>query len=90
MLEWTFFAVSAVTFALVYRLALETLSWKARIGWLTGTGLLLVLYSVAAIIAMIRPKYAKDPLAAISFLAAGVPATALVGRRLIREMRRRS
>jgi hypothetical protein len=83
--EWTMLTVCAVAFALVYRQALRVLASKAKVAWLIGTGLLISLFSAGAVSSMLHPKYAKDPMLASTFLAAGLPALGLIGYHLVRE-----
>lgn len=84
-LEWTVLAICAVAFAGLYRQALRFLTPKAKVAWLIGTGLLLVLYSAGAISSMLHPKYVKDPMLARTFLMVGSPALALISYHLVRE-----
>jgi hypothetical protein len=57
--EWTVLAFCAIAFPIFYRAATRTLPGKMRIGWLTGTGVLIALFSVGAVASILRPKYVK-------------------------------
>ncbi|HWA16582.1 MAG TPA: hypothetical protein VG817_09115, partial [Gemmatimonadales bacterium] len=84
-MEWTVLGVCTVGFLLLYWLALRTLASKARMGWLVGTALLISLFSAGAVSAILRPKYAKDPLLAATFLAVGLPMLGMIAYHLVRE-----
>jgi peptidoglycan/LPS O-acetylase OafA/YrhL len=87
--EWTVLAICAMAFAMVFRLALRFLAPDAKVAWLIGTCLLISLFSAGAVSSVFRPKYAKDPMLASTFLAAGLPALGLIGYQLVREALRR-
>ena len=78
-------AISVPAFALLYRQALRVLTSKAKVAWLIGTGLLISLFNAGAVSSMLHPKYAKDPMLASAFLAAGLPVLGLIGYHLVRE-----
>ena len=87
--EWTVLAICAMAFVLVFWAALRFLGPAAKVAWLIGAGLLIGLFSAGAVSSMFHPKYAKDPMLASTFLAAGLPALGLIGYQLVREARHR-
>lgn len=87
--EYTALAISVPAFAFLYRKALLLLTPKAKVAWLAGTGVLLVLFDLGALSAQLHPKYAKDPMLGSLFLAAGLPVLGLIGYHLVREIIRR-
>lgn len=84
-LEYVALIISLPVFAFLYRVALLHLRPKARAVWLGGTGLLILLFDLAAINATFHPKYAPDPMLASLFLMGGVPVLGLIGYHLVRE-----
>jgi len=88
-LEYTVLGLVIPAFAFLYRAALH-LPARARAVWLGGTGLLVLLFDVAAIHVRLHPKYAPDPLMASAFLAAGVPALGFIAYDLCRALRVRT
>ncbi len=84
-LEYVALALTVPAFAWLYKKAVPRMGPKARLAWLIGTSLLITLYSLAALNAILSPKYPKDPMLGWMFLAAGVPAFALIGYRLVRK-----
>ena len=87
-LEYTALVISVPAFAFLYRMALVLLAPKAKAAWLGGTGLLILLFDVAAANVKLHPRYALDPMLASLFLMAGVPALGLISHHLVRETRR--
>jgi hypothetical protein len=88
-LECAALIVSVPAFAFLYRVALLHLAPKAKLLWLGGTGLLILLFDVAAVNAKLHPKYAPDSMLASLFLTAGVPALGLICYHVSRETFRR-
>lgn len=86
-LEYAALAISIPAFVILYRQALRVLTRRARLAWLAATSLLLALYSLGALNAAFHPKYPLDPTLGSAFLAAGLPALALLACRLVREWR---
>jgi hypothetical protein len=86
--EYTVLVLCVIAFAFLYRLTMSRLPVKARMVWLTGTGLLVLLFDVGAVNACLRPKYALDPLLGAIFLIAGVPVLGVIGRALAMDIRR--
>ncbi|MBI1896890.1 MAG: hypothetical protein HYS04_10225 [Acidobacteria bacterium] len=87
-LEYAALIVSLPAFASLYRMALH-LAPTAKLVWLGGTGLLVLLFDLAAVHAKLHPKYAADPMLSSLFLTAGVPVLGLIGCHLTREKFRR-
>jgi len=87
--EYAALALSVPAFAFLYRGALLRLSSKAKLAWLGGAGLVLLLLNAGAVNARLHPKYALDPMLASVFLAAGVPVLVLIGYHITRETIRR-
>ncbi|WP_321472170.1 hypothetical protein [uncultured Paludibaculum sp.] len=85
-LEWTVLAICVPAFIGLYWQALRSLSSKARMTWLAGTGILFGLFCTAAVASMLHPKYAKDPMLAATFLAVGLPVLGLISYHLYREV----
>ena len=77
-IEYIALAAGAVAFGLLYRAAVRHLDRKTRLAWLLGTGLLILLFDVAAVSSRMNPKYPLDALVASWFLAVGLPALAAV------------
>ena len=88
-LEWTVLAICAIAFPLLYGLALRILTRTAKMAWLLGAGLLIVLFSSGAVSSILHPKYPKDPMLGMTFLSAGVPTLGVIGYHLRREIRNR-
>jgi hypothetical protein len=84
-LEYGALIMSVPVFAFLYRMALLHLGAKARRAWLTGTGLLVLLFNLGAMNAKLHPKYAPDPMLAALFLIAGVPVLGLIVYHLVRD-----
>lgn len=88
--EGIFLAISAAAFALLYRFALRSLAYRARMVWLMGVAGIAAFFNVAAVSAILRPMFPRDPLLGACVLAAGVSLCAMIGIRLFRETRRRA
>ena len=84
--EWVALVLSVPTFAFLYRIALSRLTRTERSLWLTGTALLLALFSMGGINIILHPKYALDQKLALLFLAAGTPVLGLIGYHLFTNM----
>lgn len=78
--------VPALTF--LCRLGLQLLSRKEKVIWLGGLGVLVSLFSTAAVSAIVRPKYTADPMLGVMFLAGGLPLLGFTIFHLTREVRR--
>jgi hypothetical protein len=84
-LEYAVLVISIPAFAFLYRTALLHLAPRAKAAWLGGTGLLILLFDLAALSAKLHPKYAPDRMLASLFLTAGVPVFGLISYHLVRE-----
>jgi hypothetical protein len=85
--EYAALALSVLAFAFLYRKALLILTPKFKVGWLTGVGLLMILFDVGALSANLRPKYPKDPILGALFLTASLPVLGLIIYHLLGEAR---
>ena len=83
--EYGVLAVSVPAFALLYRMALRLLRPQAKTAWLGGTGVLVLLFDLAALSARLRPRYPLDPMLGSLFLAVGLPLLVLISHHLVRE-----
>ena len=83
--EFALLACCPPALALLARSAMRCLRPKERLLWLGATALLLTLFHMAAIAAVLQPKYARDTAAGAGWLCAGLPALAWIGHRLWRE-----
>lgn len=85
-LEYAVLALSVPGFGFLYRKAMALLDRKEKIAWLSGTGLVIALFSLGAINANLYPKYELDSLLGTLFLGAAVPVVALLAFHLVREL----
>jgi len=76
--EYAALIVSVPAFAFLYRKALRHLTSKAKLVWLGSTGLLILLFDLAAVVAIRQPTYAPDPMLGTVFLMAGIPVLGLI------------
>jgi hypothetical protein len=71
-------------FAFLYRKALRLLTPRGIAAWLGGTGLVILLFDLAAFEAIRHPKYPNDVMAGSLFLAVSLPVLALACYHLAR------
>ena len=76
--EYAALIISIPAFAFLYRMALLHLASRAKLAWLGGTGLLVLMFDLASGVAILRPKYVPDPMLGSLFLMAGVPVLGLL------------
>jgi hypothetical protein len=88
-LEFAVLIVSLPALAFLYRMALLHLTPKAKIAWLGGAGLVVLLFDLGAVRSALYPRYAADPMIGSFFLMAGVPVLGLIVYHFAREISRR-
>lgn len=81
-LEYTALGVGLVVLLLLYCGAEVFLAAREKALWLAGTGLLVLLFDVAAVNATFHPKYPSDPAIAAGVLLAGIPLLVLLTTRM--------
>ncbi|MCL4401984.1 MAG: hypothetical protein M1436_04875 [Acidobacteria bacterium] len=84
-LEYAVLILCVPAFAVLYGMALRFLAPKAKLAWLGGTAVLVLLFNLAALNARLHPKYAPDAALSSLFLTAGLPVLGLICCHLVRE-----
>ena len=87
MAERAALIAAAISLVPLYRQALRHLALRERIWWLGGTGLMVLLFDLAALNARLHPVNRNDSEIASFVLFAGLPLLALFCRRLFRLTR---
>ncbi len=78
-LEWTVFGLCVLAFPFLYWFALKSLTPKAQLGWLIGTGFLIALFSAGAASLTLWPKSPQDPIVGLTFLTLALPVLPVIG-----------
>jgi hypothetical protein len=83
--EYAALVISGAAFAFIYRKACQVLTFKSKLVWLALTGVLILLFDLAALEARLHPKYPNDWVVGSAFLAVTLPLLGLLGYQLIRH-----
>jgi len=89
-LEYGVLGASLAGLALLGRYGMRCLEGKERLWWLSGTGVLVLLFNAGAVAGMAQPKYTADGTIGAVWLCAGVPALVLIGNQLRASAKRRT